>query len=237
MSVYLVYHTGMISHEKIVAGDTRAEDIVGAQEKVNETAVEKIKDELFDSYMLQRLIEDFFNDLGDYLDDEVVDEMRGLLAMHDDEDIYATLSLPAELRDKKFSEFEERVTSGADPKKLMDDFIALSKKYRFGIGYHTSPVEIKPDEKGRWSIKGTEPDHRDGDRMMAYYSRKYRHLFKKKSPRFVYIVRTEPDTHKTDGNWSRASELSIVTAVPFQDAFSFVEETAHTMTKENGGTK
>ena len=88
----------------------------------------------------------------------------------------------------------------------------------------------------RWDIKGTEKDHRDDDRNMAYYSTKYRHLFKKKGPKFVYIVRTEPQTHKTDGNWSRAGKLSVVTRVPFEEVFEYVEKTSRAIEKENGTT-
>ena len=61
---------------------------------------------------------------------------------------------------------------------------------------------------------------------MAYYSTKYRHLFRKKNPIFVYIVRTEPTAHKTDGTWSRAGSLSIVARVPFREVIDYVESTA-----------
>lgn len=227
--------------EKIVLGTCEKPEQIVSEYETNlqpeAVGLEKIKDELFDSYMLQQLTEDFFESLAEYLDEEAVDEVRGVLSMYDDKDIYATLSLPAELRDRKFTEFQQKIEAGADIKDIVDGFVGVSKKYGFGVGYHTSPAEIKPDQNGRWSIKGTEADHRDGDRAMAYYSRKYRHLFKKKDPRFVYIVRSEDDTHKTDGNWSRASELSIVAVVPFTDVFRFVEDTAKEIVEHKKGAQ
>ena len=180
--------------------------------------------------MTQQLFEDFFDELEGYISKDDADEMRGILSLFNDEDISATLSLPHELRERKFTEFENALKNHTStPKDLIEKMVKVSSKYNFGIGYHTSPNEIRPDENGHWSIKGTESDHRDGDRAMAYYSKKYRHLFKKKNPQFVYIVRTEPDTHKSDGNWSRATELSIVTSVPFKDVFEYVEKTAHSI--------
>ena len=139
----------------------------------SETEIEKIKDKLFDQYLKQQLIEDFFDDLGDYLDSEAVDEMRGELAGYEDEDIYATLSLPYELRARKFAEFQNEIESNdKKPSDLMKKFIEVNKRYGFGLGYHTSPHDIKPDESNHWNIKGFEQDHRDSDLSKAYYSTK-----------------------------------------------------------------
>ncbi len=100
------------------------------------------------------------------------------------------------------------------------------------MGYHTSPHDIKPDDSGHWNIKGFEQDHRDSDLSKAYYSTKYRHLFKKRDPKFIYIVGTDPHTHGTDGNWSRAGMLSIVARVPFSDVVEYVENTARDIEKK-----
>jgi hypothetical protein len=199
-----------------------------------EGSLEEIKDQLFDEYMHQRLLEDYFSELEEYLEEDAVEQMRAILALHDDEEVYAALSLPRELRERRFKKMQEEIGKGADPAELMEKIVETSTKHGFSVGYHTSPYDIHPGAKGEWSIKGTEQDHRDGDRAMAYYSKKYRHLFKKKSPQYVYIVRTEPHTHKTDGNWSRASELSIVARVPFKDVFDYVEKTSRAVQKENG---
>ncbi len=68
---------------------------------------------------------------------------------------------------------------------------------------------------------------------MAYYSTKYRHIYKKKHPKFIYIVRTDPSTHKTDGNWSRSDSLSVITRIPFEQVVQIVESTARVQ-NENG---
>ena len=197
---------------------------------------EDLKDMLFDVYMKQQLLEDFFETLAGYVDEADVDEIRELMAGYSNTEVYAALSLPHELRERKFAEFEQRIAAGEEATEVMKQFIAVSNKYEFGVGYHTSPIDIRPDETGKWLIKGTEADHRDDDLMMAYYSSQYRHLFKKRHPKFIYIVRTEPQTHKTDGNWSRASSLSVVGRVPFEDVYSYVESTSKeiTATPENG---
>lgn len=197
------------------------------QEGADVEDFESMKDRLFDDYMKQQLLEDFFNELEGYVGFDHSEKMKAVLDDYeDDESVYAALSLPHELRERKFEDFSESLKEGdTTPEDLMCSLIKMSKKYGFNIGYHTSPWDISPDEEGHWSIKGTEPDHRDGDRPMAYYSKKYRHLFKKKEPKFIYIVRTDPATHKTDGNWSRATELSIVTRVPFSEVFNYVEKT------------
>ena len=185
---------------------------------------ESLKDYLFDQYMKQQVVEDFFTTMDEYLEPDDVDLVRELLTEYGDEVIYATLSLPHELRPQVFNKMAERIENGEDAKEIFREFVERSSRHNFGIGYHTSPVDVRPDESGSWQIKGTEPDHRDNDRMMAYYSDKYRHLYKKKHPKFIYVVRTDPQTHKTDGNWSRSDILSVVMRVPFEDVFQYVEK-------------
>ena len=189
-------------------------------------STEDLKDFLFDTYMKQQLLEDFIGSLGGYLDDEDIDEVREVMTSFSDREVYAAMSLPHELRERKFEEFERRIEAGEDVKEVMRKFVEVSAKYDFSVGYHTSPIDIRPDENEQWLIKGTEADHRDNDLMMAYYSSQYRHLFKKRHPKYIYIVRTEPDTHRTDGNWSRAPSLSVVGRVPFEDVNNYVESTA-----------
>lgn len=214
--------------------DIKEENITGENiaEAEAETSVEEMKDTLFDQYLKQQLIEDFFQHLEEYLDDKQVDAMRGELANYEDADVYSTLSLPFELRDRKFTSFHKEIEAGKDPAVLMKTFVEASKKRGYGIGYHTSPNDIKPNDNGQWNITGYEKDHRDDDLSKAYYSTKYRHLFKKKDPKFIYIVRTDPETHRTDGNWSRAGILSIVARVPFSDVVEYVESTARDLEKE-----
>ena len=145
-----------------------------------------VKDYLFDQYMKQQLIEDFFDELHEYLEEEEVGEMIEQLMDHSDEDVYSTLSLPKELRHKKFEYFKRAIEEeGENPADLMEDLTKVSQKYGFGIGYHTSPHDIRPDKNGEWKINGTENDHRDNDLNRAYYSSKFRHLFRKKNPEFI----------------------------------------------------
>lgn len=194
-----------------------------------------ISDQVFDQYMKQQLVEDFFEELDEYIEPEDVDRMRSVLSDYEDEEIYAALSLPKELRELRFEKFKKSLEEESEtPEELIKELVEVSQKYGFGVGYHTSPNDIRPDKNGHWVIAGTEPDHRDGDRAMAYYSTQYRHLFKKKDPKFVYMVRTEPQTHRTDGNWSRASTLSVIMQVPFSEVFNYVEKTTHAIEKENG---
>lgn len=205
------------------------------QEEYLKGSPEEIRDEIFNGYMRQQLLEDFFSELEGYVSSDEAEVMRGVLDELADDEMYAVLSLPHELRERKFTEFQKKIEDGVNPKILFKRLVDISLKLGFGIGFHTSPYDIKPDSiTGRWSIKGTEKDHRDGDRAMAYYSKKYRHLFKKKNPQFIYIVRTEPETHKTDGNWSRASELSVVGRVPFEKVFSYVERESKELEKKKG---
>jgi hypothetical protein len=110
---------------------------------------------------------------------------------------------------------------------VVKSYIEKTAARKFSIGFHTSPRDIKPDdETQQWTILGSEKDHRDDDRLMAYYSTQYRHLFKKDGSKFIYVVRTYADNNKTDGNWSREDSLSVIMRIPLQEAVSFVESTA-----------
>jgi len=202
-----------------------------------EKDTESMKDYIFNEYMKQHLVEDFFDELNEYLDEAQVDAMRGVLASlgEDDKKIISVLSLPKELRVRTFEVFEKEINEGRDASEVMKSYIEKVSKYNFGIGFHTSPVDIAPNEnmENQWVIKGTEADHRDDDRMMAYYSTQYRHLFKKRNPNFIYIVRTDPSYHKTDGNWSRADSLSVIMRVPFEEVYQSVEKDAKEISLQN----
>ncbi len=191
-------------------------------------SIEQEKDRIFDQYMKSKINEDFLSDFGDYFSQEEVDLLRQSLTVLDDETITSVISLPYELRGKFFQKMLDKQQAGTDLKGIIDEFIFKVSQYQYTIGYHTSPFEIKPDENDVWNIKGTEHDHRDDDRMMAYYSTQYRHLFKKKNPKFIYAVRSSiaDDSHKTDGNWYRGDTLSVITKVPFEEVVELVEKMA-----------
>jgi hypothetical protein len=186
---------------------------------------EAMKDYLFDEYMKQNMLDGFFESMYDHFDDNQIERIRETMADLSDEEVVSILSLPYELRESQFARWGAVIEQGHDPADVIKNFVSVLSAHNFGVGYHTSPFDIRPNEEGRWDIKGTEPDHRDDDVLMAYYSTQYRHLFKKKNPKFIYAVRTEPKSHKTDGNWSRAAALSVIARVPLEDVVDYVEST------------
>ena len=73
-------------------------------------------------------------------------------------------------------------------------------------------------------IDGTEKDHRDNDLPKAYYSFDYRHLYRAKNPKYLYLI-ASLSSDKTDGvEWGRASSLSIIDYVKIEDVDREVEE-------------
>ncbi|MFN3188446.1 MAG: hypothetical protein ACK42D_02805 [Candidatus Paceibacteria bacterium] len=194
--------------------------------KIPET-VEKIKDRVFDEYMKQRIMMEFYADLKDYFTEEEIDIFRSEFSKVSDAEFESIISIPHELREKIFEKIFSAYNKGLPLEDLVCDYIRQVSSRGFGIGYHTSPHDFGPSDGGKWNIKGTEKDHRDDDRMMAYYSTQYRHLFKKRHPKFIYAVRTSfnDDSHKTDGNWHRADTLSVIMKVPFEEVIDYVEST------------
>ena len=191
---------------------------------------EDLEDLLFDQYMKQHLTDGFFEDLEEYLTEEHVEEVRSALAAYSDSEIIAAVAIPYELRDRLFSACQRHITEGKKtPKAFIADLVHRSQQEGYGIGYHTSPVDIQPNPRtNEWSIQGTEKDHRDNDLTRAYYSSKFKHLYKAKGDGFIYVVRTHPE-NKTDGNWSRASLLSVIMRVPFREVYDYVTETVTDM--------
>lgn len=205
----------------------RPDSIKSEARKLSPESFEAIKDKLFDSYMLNKITESFFDDLEEYVTDLVaIEEMRKVLSEYGDEAIYAALSWPAELRKARFSAFNRRIEKGELATDIMRSHVEHCIKEGYGVGYHTSPHLIRPDKNGHWGVMPTEADHRDDDLVRAYYSRHYRHLFRQKDPEYIYVVRTEAGTHKTDGNWGRASGLAIVASVPYAEVVTYVEDEA-----------
>lgn len=188
---------------------------------------EKLKDYIFNEFVKQALVEDFFDSLGDFLDDEELDLFQREMVKYSDEEIISALALPHELRERNFEKFEAEIRDGVPVEDVVKSYVEKTAARKFTIGFHTSPYDIRPDEEtNQWTIRGTEKDHRDADRLMAYYSTQYRHLFKKTGSRFIYVVRTEATNEKTDGTWSRQDSLSVIMRIPLQEAVSFVESTA-----------
>jgi hypothetical protein len=171
----------------------------------------QFKDKLFYEYAKQAILGVFF------------ERMKAVLADAPEDDILSAISLPEELVEKNFSELERMIGDGISPEDAMRTYIDKFSKYKASIGFHTSPFDIrKNEETGSWSIKGREKDHRDGDRPMAYYSKQYRHLYKKDGVNYIYVVRASPED-KTDDNWYRNSSLSIIARLDLREALQYVE--------------
>lgn len=190
------------------------------------SAHESLENFLFEQYMRSQLVNDFFEQMEEYgISEKTVKDMQDAVSPLGNDEVLAALSLPFEIREKWYSDIERSVESGKEtPEDFVQRLVGLGKKYQFTIGYHTSPNDILPDENGQWQIHGTENDHRDNDLSMAYYSNKYRHLFKKKGPKFIYVVRAEKG-HRSDGNWNRAPSLSVVMRLPFEQVVQYVDAT------------
>lgn len=189
---------------------------------------EAMKDYIFNKRMEALLIKDYAESLEEVTDDEEFTQsfIQELIeGGYSDDELHSVLSLPFELRTKMFKRLYQEFEESGSVTEVVKNFVERLAKYSYRIGFHTSPFEIRPDAEGNWTIKGSENDHRDNDLSRAYYSLKYRHLYKKKNPRFIYVVRADPETHKTDGNWWRGSELSVVAQVPFDQVVDYVEST------------
>lgn len=195
---------------------------------------ESLRNKLFEQYMKQHIVGLFFEEARDVgFRDDQIEEIQNSLSKHDDSEILGALSLPHELREKWLSRAFESIEADKNtPVLCIEQLVSLGKKFGFTIGYHTSPQDIRPKDNGEWVIRGTEHDHRDNDIAMAYYSNKYRHLFKLKSPQYIYVVRAERD-HRSDGNWNRAPSLSVIMRLPFVQVHEYVERAAQKIEKED----
>lgn len=201
--------------------------------------LEAVREGAFQSIILSTLLETFVSSLeevGFTLDE--VREIESPLALLDFKEATAVLAIPASIRERKLTKLLESVRTGefiaAD---VVERLHKEAKERGFGIGYHNSPNEIRPDLKtGEWSIRPTEKDHRDADLPRAYYATSYKTLYRSKhSLKYLYVVRTMNDHVKTDGNWSRTNILSIVEEVPLDRIDKWVDDsvqnTRHTKGK------
>lgn len=183
----------------------------------------QFKDTLFNEYAKQAVLSLFFERLSEFVDFDDMDRMQEVLADCTEEQILSMISLPEQLVEKNFSLFAEKIEAGEAPEDVIKEYIEKISKYKFSIGFHTSPYDIKPDsETGEWVIRGRQKDHRDDDKPMAYYSKQYRHIYKKTGSKYIYVVRADAE-HKTDDNWYRGSTLSIVARLKLHDVMQYVE--------------
>ena len=187
------------------------------------------RETLFAQCVTERILSDVESSMldADFTESDIVAFKESLYQFSEDQ-IKQILSVPWELRERRFAAFKK---VGKDPSQIAQDLLEDAEKNGFTIGYHLSSHEIDPisgrNASEEWCIDESELDDRD-DRMMAYYSLDYENLFRKKSGKYLYIVRAhtgKETSHKQDGNnhWGRASKLSIVSKLDIADIDDDVE--------------
>jgi hypothetical protein len=199
----------------------------------DEAVLEQLKEEAFRSIILHELTENFEENLANAeFSEEEIREVENEIAQLSFEDATKVFSIPHDVAPRKFNLLRERVDKGQiEAKDIPKLLIEEAQRYGFGIGYHNSSAEIKPNKNGEWFIKPTEADHRDNDLAKAYFATTYKTLYRKGGPRFMYIVRTIAENTKTDGNWSRSNGMSVITSVPVDRIDGWVSRVARE--KEN----
>lgn len=192
---------------------------------------EERREEFFEYFVTNEMLERFEDDLSDLdVDMDTIRLITSAATGMNFQGIYAALSYPHELRTTFLSRLLLKVYSGAlPPEKMLSEMHEIAHKHGFSVGFHLSRFDIQPDQKGRWAVIGKEQDHRDGDLPMAYYSRAFKHLYKRKLANFLYVVRAE-NTHRVgdDKKWWRASTLSIVQKIPMDK----LQKGLHNLDKE-----
>lgn len=189
---------------------------------------ESTKETLFKGMLINALFDAIKQSMEDNdLDESEITSFFATLSKLPEDQILATLAIPAELQHAIFSKLAEKI---AAEQTTVQEFMLKSKdqalKKGYCVGFHVSNQKILPTMKikdgveqvEKWEIKGTEKDHRDGDLPKAYYSLDYQNLYRKKQGKFMYLVRAETheeSDHKrdNDGSWGRASSLPIITVL------------------------
>lgn len=177
---------------------------------------DRVREDAFRLIILNELSANFTENLADaeFTDDQIR-EIGDEIATLSFENATKVYCVPYETAARKFHLLHDKVQKGdIEPKDIPGLLIEEAERYGFGIGYHNSPTEIKPDRENRWFIKPTESDHRDNDLARAYFATTFKTLYRKGTPKHMYIVRTLAETTKTDGNWSRSNGMSVITSVP-----------------------
>lgn len=178
---------------------------------------EKLRNRIFDQLVAARVLDTFMDELDECdFEDSDLSEIAAAFGDLSEEDKRAVLAIPAQLRPQIFKRYVSMIREGTmSGRGMIDDVLEKARKYGFTLGFHLSPIDIRPGKDGSWMVKGTEKDHRHDDRAMAYYSTDYSHRYLKKPSRYLYIIRAEtgegtshyPDN---DGTWGHASSLAII---------------------------
>lgn len=176
------------------------------------------KNYVFRVEILEKLLKNAEDDmLSAGMNEEQINQTKEILGSLGLEIGEAFLSLPAELREKKYAKLLKNIEAGGNLADELDKLVIETLGHRMTLGYHISDVEIPKDgpvDNWYWSIGGYEYDHRD-DLSMAYYSLDYENLFFKRNGKYIYVVRADlgKDTaHRLDENnqWGRAPQLSVI---------------------------
>lgn len=181
----------------------------------NETSFENMRDQVFDSILLENIVSAYERDLQETgFSPEEIQVFFSTLNNTNEDDQKKILAFAFEQRRLLFKNFLEQIHQNKITiKEFVQELLSMASEYEYDIGFHVTNHQIKQTEnkerRQTWEIKGLEKDHRDNDLPMAFYSKQYRHLYGKKGYHYVYIVRSLPD-HRTDGNWFRAPSLSII---------------------------
>ncbi len=192
---------------------------------------EGLRDRIFDQLVAGRILDTFMDELDEQeFDADTIDEIVQAFSGLSEYDKRAALAIPAQIRPQQFARYAAQIRSGAlTGEGMVADILAKAKKYGFNLGYHLSPVDIRPGKDGSWAILGTEKDHRRDDRAMAYYSSDYSHRYLKKPSRYLYVIRAETGEgtshyQDNDGSWGHASTLSIIEQIDMPALEAEMEE-------------
>ena len=221
---YIIYKLiDMANFEKLIDDDGRSSLNPEKQAELD------VKEAIFTSIVLNELIENIQEamDSSDYSEEEIGLFKESLNSLSS-EDIKGIIAIPMELRERVFNNFRAKLDAGGfTPEMMVQNLHARAKEMGYTLGYHLSNKDIVPEKISRvpnevtWSVNPSELDDRD-DMQMAYYSLDYKNLFRKRSGRYLYVIRAEigeGTPHKRDqsNNWGRAQKLSIVEKFDMSD--------------------
>ena len=203
-------------------------DLIEKSDPLASDEIESVREDAFKSIILSTLNERFLDHLDEVgFGERDINSITSSVAKMPFNEAVRVFGIPASIAVKRFQKLYNAVSAGEiKPEEIPTLLLTESKERGFGIGYHNSPREIKPDPKtGDWYVRPTEKDHRDDDLPRAYYATSYKTLYRSKhTPRFLYIVRTIDENSKTDGNWSRSNALSIIEEVPLDRIDKWVQD-------------
>jgi|GEM_PF-1742525 len=204
-------------------GDIMSAETVESKSKAPaEQERELTEEEVFRNLVNEGLFETFYDALDEAgFDDDELDQFKDAITSLPSERISGVLSLPAELRPIRLARFHEMSVSGkVTPEGIVSKLDEEAQEFGYRLGYHVSPERIEPEQSpdGRtaWTVKGYDPDDRDGGMPMAYYALDYENIFRKRpDARYMYVIRAqtgEGTPHKVDtsNNWGRAPGLSVI---------------------------